>query len=298
MQNSISADILARRAARAAQGASPLSQQTGFLIFDTESVPDGRLLARVKYPGEGLTPEEAIARAQEEARKASPNNSDFLPVTFQLPVAVCVLRVAKDFTIQSLTALDRPHYRGAEIVRQFWRGVNHYNDAWLVTFNGRGFDLPLMELAAFDHGCQARDYFQRCRNRYHGKHIDLMDWLSNNGAVRITGGLNMMAQRAAGGRPPGCGKLDVAGDKVYEMHRAGLLREINEYCMYDTIDTYFVFLRTRVVVGEISNEVEEMLCKRARLWLGAKVWEVPALGRYIDEWDSARMGAKLDVVVP
>src|SRR5258708_1127065 len=114
MVNSISADIIARRAAKAVAGATP---QTGFLVFDTESVPDGRLLARVKYPRENLTPEEAIARAQAEAREQSPTNSDFLPVTFQIPIAVCVLRAATDLTLQGLACLDAPQFRTPEIVR-------------------------------------------------------------------------------------------------------------------------------------------------------------------------------------
>jgi predicted PolB exonuclease-like 3'-5' exonuclease len=261
--------------------------QTAFLVFDTESVPDGGLLARVKYPGENLTPEQAVARAQAEAREQSRDGSDFLPVTFQVPVAVCVMRLAGDFTVQGLTCLDAPLFRPAEIVRQFWRGVAHYNQARLVTFNGRGFDLPLMELAAFDHGCQARDYIQRSRNRFHGNHIDLLDWLSNHGACRLAGGLSMMAQRCAGGMQPGCGKLDVSGDQVYELHRAGRLRDINDYCMFDTIDTYFVFLRTRVLVGEFTIEQERALVRRARAWLGGKVGELPALRTYLESWDRA-----------
>jgi predicted PolB exonuclease-like 3'-5' exonuclease len=282
--NSISADIISRRSAKPVAGASS-PPKTGYLIFDTESVPDGDLLSRVKYPHDNLSAEEAINRAQAEAREISRDNSDFLPVTFQVPVAVCVLRVATDYSLLSLACLDSPAFRTPEIVKQFWRGVGHYKDAWLVTFNGRGFDLPLMELAAFDHGCSARDYFQRSRNRYNGKHLDLMDWLSNTGACRITGGLNMMAQRSAGGVPAGCGKLDVAGDQVYEMYKQGQLKEINDYCMYDTLDTYFVFLRTRLVAGEMTLEQERSLARKAREWLGRKAEEMPALERYLREWD-------------
>jgi predicted PolB exonuclease-like 3'-5' exonuclease len=204
-----------------------------------------------------------------------------------VPIAVCVLRVGTDFMIQGLTCLDAPHYRTPEIVRQFWRGVAHYNRARLVTFNGRGFDLPLLELAGFDHGCQARDYFHTSRNRYNGLHVDLMDWLSNHGAYRLAGGLSMMAQRAAGGRPAGCGKLDVAGDQVLEMYRAGKLQEINDYCMFDTIDTFFVFLRTRVLIGEMTAEDERALARRARIWLGNKAGELPALQTYLAAWDRA-----------
>jgi predicted PolB exonuclease-like 3'-5' exonuclease len=283
MVNSISADIISRRAAKAAPGAN--APQTAFLVFDTESIPDGQLIGRVKYPQDNLTPEEAIAKAQEEAREQSYNGSDFLPVTFQVPIAVCVLRVATDFTIQGLTCLDAPSYRTPEIVKAFWKGVGHYSRAKLVTFNGRGFDLPLMELAAFDHGCSARDYFHGSRHRYNGNHLDLLDWLTNHGAYRLAGGLTMMAQRSSGGAPAGCGKMDVAGDKVYQMYREGKLREINEYCMFDTLDTYFVFLRTRVLIGEFPIEHERLLGRKARDWLAAKAKEAPALNQYLEAWD-------------
>jgi predicted PolB exonuclease-like 3'-5' exonuclease len=290
MPNSISADILSRRKAILSPAGAPpdaLRTQTAFLVFDTESVPDGRLLARVKYPRESLSPEEAIERARAEAREHNRDGSDFLPVTFQVPVAVCVLRVAPDWTLQGLACLDAPSYRTPEIVRQFWRGVAHYNRAKLVTFNGRGFDLPLMELAAFDHGCPARDYFQTSRNRFGGMHIDLMDWMSNYGACRLAGGLSMMAQRATGGAPAGCGKLDVTGEQVYSLYRESKLQEINDYCLFDTLDTFFVFLRTRVLLGEFSPEDERALARRARLWLGQKVREFPSLATYLAAWDRA-----------
>ncbi len=276
MPNSISTEIINRRAA--AQAAATTA---AFLVFDTESVPDGRLLARVKYPGEALTPEEAIEKARNEARDNSKDGSDFLPVTFQVPVAVCVLRVGPDFLPQALACLDAPAFRTPEIVRQFWRGVSLYSRAKLVTFNGRGFDLPLMELAAFDHGCSARDYFAGSRNRFNGNHIDLFDWLSNYGAFRMVGGLNLMARR--GDRPAGVGKMEVAGDQVYEMYRAGRRQDINDYCMFDTLDTYFVFLRTRVLMGEMSAEQEEQLARRARAWLADQIVKQPALRQYLEK---------------
>src|ERR1019366_5617601 len=185
---------------------------------------------------------------------------DFLPVTFQVPIAVCVLRVAVDYALQGLACLDAPHFRTPEIVRQFWRGVGHYTEARLVTFNSRGFDLPLMELAAFDHGCSARQYFAG-RNRFNGNQIDLFDWLSNFGAYRMVGGLDLMAKR--GHRPAAVGKMDVAGDQGYARYQEGRNQEINDYCMFDTLDTYFIFLRTRVLMGEISAEEEEHLARRS-----------------------------------
>src|SRR5262245_24878376 len=157
---------------------------TAFLILDTETIPDGGLVSAVKYPGEGLSPEEAIKKAQAEARasneKAGRKPSEFLPLTFQIPVAACVVRLAADFTLQALACLDAPEFRPREIVKRFWLGLSRYK-AKIVTFNGRRFDMPLLELAAFRYGIPARDYFQYSRNRYNGP-IDLCDWLTNFGA--------------------------------------------------------------------------------------------------------------------
>src|SRR5262249_20921890 len=138
MVNSISADIISRRAARKAPGAVPGGVETGVLVFDTASVPDGRLLGRVKSPGESRTPEQAIERARAEAREQSRDGSAFLPVTFQVPIAVCVLRVGTDFIPQGLACLDAPHFRTREMVRQFWRGVAHYRRARPGTRHRRG----------------------------------------------------------------------------------------------------------------------------------------------------------------
>ena len=284
MVNSISAEILSRRDKAPAAGPT-----TAFLVFDTESVPDGRLLARVKYPGETLTPEEAVERARKEAREQARDGSDFLPVTFQVPVAVCVLRVGPDFLPQALACLDAPAFRTTEMVRQFWRGVSVYSKAKLVTFNGRGFDLPLMELAAFDHGCSARDYFASSRNRFNGNHLDLFDWLSNFGAFRLVGGLDLMAKR--GVRPPGVGKMQVAGDQVYAMYQEGKRQEINDYCMFDTLDTYFVFLRTRVLMGDMTAAQEEQLSRRARAWLAGQIVKLPALRQYLEICEDGERGA-------
>ena len=73
---------------------------TAFLILDTESVPDGRLLGQVKYPGETLSPEEAIAAAQRRPANCRATAPTSCPSLFSIPVAVCVLRVAADFPLR------------------------------------------------------------------------------------------------------------------------------------------------------------------------------------------------------
>lgn len=264
--------------------ASPESAtKTAFLVVDTESVPDGRLVAAVKYPGENLTPEQAIAKAQAEARETSWNKSDFLPVTFQIPVGACLLRVGGDFALQTFACLDAPHFRPPEIVKKFWYAASWYK-AKLITFNGRGFDLPLMELAAFRYGYSLQDHYLD-RNRYKGSHVDLQEFLTNFGAYRMNGGLNLLAKMLD--LP---GKKDVKGDMVYSMYLAGKLQEINDYCLCDTLDTYFVFLRTRILTGDISPEQEKELVAKARELLESKTDEFSVLKTYLKQWNESAAG--------
>lgn len=268
---------------------SPPAPATAYLIFDTESVPDGKLLAKVKYPQEELSPEEAIARAQSEARETSWSNSDFLPVTFQVPVAICIIRVGTDFRLQNIACLDAPQFQPREIVKKFWKGVT---DLWsqqdqkrspraqLVTFNGRGFDLPLLEMAAYRYGCSiGASYLQSSRKRYEMAQLDLQEWMSNFGAWRMTGGLNLLSKIL--GKP---GKMDTAGDQVYSLYQAGRLQEINDYCVFDTLDTYFVFLRTQVLRGDLSLEEEQQLVQETKQFLFDKQATLPGLEKYLANW--------------
>jgi len=266
------------------------SGNPGFLVVDTESVPDGELLAAVKYPQEGLSPEEAIDRAHKEQLEKTHNESDFIPVTFHVPVAICVARVARDYRLQAFTCLDSPQYRSKEITRKFWLGMAHYcsvetagqDRAKLVTFNGRGFDMPLLELAAFRHGLQARDHYLS-RDRYRGP-LDLQEFFTNFGGCKMVGGLNLLAKML--GLP---GKMETKGHQVYDLYREGKLQEINEYCLCDTLDTYFIFLRTRVLKGDITLEREAEIVADARKLLLAKRAEWPILAQYLERGKSPNM---------
>jgi predicted PolB exonuclease-like 3'-5' exonuclease len=258
--------------------------EPAFLIIDCESVPDGQLLAAVKYPGENVTPEEAVRRFQDELRERSASGSDFVPVAFQYPVAICTLRLGTDFSLQNLVRLDEPHYRPRQIVEHFWGNLarlkEKFKSAKLVTFNGRGFDLPLLEMAAFRYGCEARDHFLS-RQRFNGGQIDVMDWLSNFGAVRAGLAQDVLAKLL--GVP---GKMGVSGDQVYPMFLEGRIQAIVDYCMFDTLDLYFIFLRTRVMTGELTLAQEHQLVLRAREFLQAREPQFPALRQYLD-----RLGA-------
>ncbi|HMO36768.1 MAG TPA: hypothetical protein PKA06_12060, partial [Gemmatales bacterium] len=170
-----------------------------------------------------------------------------MPLTYQLPVAVCILKVSADFRLQKLASLDAPHYRTQEMVEAFWKGVHHYK-ARLVSFNGRTFDIPVLELAAFRFGLSIPWHFygeengksnkdRGPRNRYSELHIDLFEFFSNYNAYRLAGGLNLLSKLI--GIP---GKFEMSGSNVYSMILAGSYAAVNEYCSFDVLDTYFVFL--------------------------------------------------------
>ena len=106
-----------------------------------------------------------------------------------------------------------------------------------------------------------------------------LDWLTNYGACRLAGGLDLLSKLL--GKP---GKMEVSGDQVYAMYLAGRRQQVNDYCLFDTLDTYFVFLRTRVMIGEFTLEREQDLIRRARYFLTEKLPEFPALRQYLDNW--------------
>ena len=120
-----------------------------YLIFDTEAVADGELISKIRYPKESLKPDAAIARYRQELVAERGDGKDFIPHTFMLPISVAIGKVDAAFRLIDLTVLDSPAYRPHVITKKFWQGWTHYDRPPLVTFNGRGYDLPLMELAAF-----------------------------------------------------------------------------------------------------------------------------------------------------
>jgi 3'-5' exonuclease len=261
-------------------------QKVRYLVFDIESVPDGALIRRVKYPDENLTDDEAIDKLKKEILTITDGSSDFIPVTFHLPLTVVVAKLDDQYRLIELISLDEPNFRAEEIARKFWYGLEVlYRDATLVTFNGRGFDVPLLELMAYRFGFSAKKHFSDkggTRYRYGQRHIDLQEALSNHHAIKMAGGLNLLAKVI--GRP---GKMDTKGSEVHELWRQGRLGEINDYCFCDVLDTYFVFLRYRLLAGDINGVQEKELWKQARAYLEEQAARRPVFRKYIDNsvWD-------------
>ncbi|MDR1491719.1 MAG: 3'-5' exonuclease [Planctomycetaceae bacterium] len=266
-----------------------MTKQVRYLVFDVESVADAELVAKLKYPDQEISPKDAVRAYRDELLEA--NDTDFIPYSYQLPISIVIAKIAADFSVIDIVSLDEPNFRPHIMTDLFWRGWQAYNHPTLVTFNGRGFDIPLLELAAFRYGLSIPAWFalknrtyDQPRNRYNlDSHFDLCDVLTNFGATRLIGGLNLLANLI--GKP---GKMDVQGKMVQDLYDQGEIERINNYCRCDVLDTYFVFLRTAVLTGLITIEQEQSLVLETKQWLEQNSKQVSAYGMYLENWGDWR----------
>lgn len=256
------------------------------LVLDIETVVDGRMVQRVKWPNEPeLSPLAARERLRAELLEESGGRSDFVPHVFHVPVSVALAGVDDGFRLVGVATLDRPRFRPHVIARSFWDGWERRRRPQLVTFNGRGFDLPVLELAAYRYGIPAPGWFGvdgsgSPRSRYNQRgHLDLMEFATSHGAVRMNGGLHMLATLLQ--KP---GKMDTKGSMVQDLWDAGERLRIDDYCLCDVLDTYFVHLRQAVLRGLVKPEDEHGIVEAARSLVEARVDDHPGLAEYLDKF--------------
>ena len=106
--------------------------EVGYFIFDVESAADGDLIASVKYPDTSLDANEAIQRFRQELLDESDGKRDFIPYTFQVPVAVVIAKVSHEFELLDLVSLDEPQFRSHVMTDQFWRGWEVYQQPYTL----------------------------------------------------------------------------------------------------------------------------------------------------------------------
>ncbi|MBN2241827.1 MAG: 3'-5' exonuclease [Acidobacteria bacterium] len=229
-----------------------------YLVFDIETRVDKELVKQIYDPEDALTLEQAYDAARDQILKRSNQQSDFFPVPFHIPISIATLQADDSYRIVSLGCMGTDRYSEAELITRFWQIFETAQT--LVTFNGRGFDLPVLEIRAMKQGLSLRRYFgaDQGRSAYRGNrysdafHIDLCDFLSNFGAVYPRNSLNLLAKLI--GLP---GKYTIEGDDVEYLYRQGRHKEINQYCTTDVLQTYLLFLRVELLRGRLSGEAYE-----------------------------------------
>jgi 3'-5' exonuclease len=251
------------------------------LVFDIETVPDVAFGRRL-YGLAGLA-DAQVAKAMFALRRQR-TGTDFLPPEQQRVVAIsCALRRGESFTVWSVGELDSPE---AELVQRFFEGIAKYSPN-LVSWNGSGFDLPVLTYRAMLAGAAAPRFWEMGEgddafrynnylNRYHWRHTDLMDVLSGfHQRNRVS--LDNMACLL--GLP---GKLGFDGGQVWQTWQAGDLAAIRRYCETDVLNTWLIYLRFQQLRGQLSREQHDEELARVRLFLGAA--KEPHFGEFLRAW--------------
>ena len=242
-----------------------------YLVFDIETIVDKELVKQVYDPENSLTLEQAYDHARDTLLERSGQQSDFFHIPFHIPIAVATLHADEAYRIRSLGCIGADRYSEPELITRFWQVFDGAQT--LVTFNGRGFDLPVLELRALKHKLSLPRYFGAGESRatYRGSrysdlfHIDLCDFLSNFGSAYRRGSLDMLAKLI--GLP---GKYSMAGEDVEYLYRQGRQKEINQYCITDVLQTYFLFLRVELLRAKLDFPVYQSAVGSAREYLAQR----------------------------
>ena len=257
------------------------------LVFDIETVPDvdlGRRLYGVSDLDDGEVAKIMFFK-QKQARQ-----TDFLPLPQHRVVAIsAVLKTPNDLKIFSLGGEGVAE---KEIVQRFFDGLERYSPE-LVSWNGCGFDLPVLHYRCLKHGVNASRYwetgdsdpnfrFNNYMNRFHWRHLDLMDVLSGHQSSGRAS-LELVAQLL--GVP---GKLGMSGDQVWDCWQRGEIAEICNYCETDALNTYLIYLRFQLVRGAYDQERYD--AEAARLEEKLAQSEHAHLHAFLDAWRSTRDG--------
>ncbi|MDP1705025.1 MAG: 3'-5' exonuclease, partial [Sulfurimicrobium sp.] len=127
---------------------------TPVLVFDIETVPDVAGLRTLNGLGAD-TPDAQVAEIAFQQRRQA-TGGDFLQHHLHRVVAIsCTLRERDSFRVWTLGSTEDSE---AEIIRRFFEGIEKYTPQ-LVSWNGGGFDLPVLHYRALMHGIQAPRYW-------------------------------------------------------------------------------------------------------------------------------------------
>ncbi len=252
------------------------------LVFDIETVPDVQF-GRQRFGLEGLD-DTAVAKAM-FARQRAATGQEFLPHLQHRVVAIaCVLRSRDTLRVWSLGDLDASE---TQLLQRFFDGLEKYSPE-LVSWNGAGFDLPVLHYRSLQAGLAAPRYWEtgeddpafRYNNylsRYHWRHLDLMDVLSGF-QPRARASLADVA--ALLGFP---GKLGFAGDQVWDRYRRGDLLAVRRYCETDVLNTYLIYLRFQHLRGRLDEATLAAEFERVRVLLRGS--DEPHLAEFLEAWD-------------
>ena len=240
------------------------------LVFDIETIPDVDGLRRIWGLDPGVSDAAVVDLASQRRRQATGN--DFLPAHVQRVVAIsCALRSDEGIRVWSLGSPQEPE---AHLIQRFFDGIEKYKPQ-LVSWNGAGFDLPVLHYRALVHGIAGCCYWDQGENdrefkfnnylsRFHTRHCDVMDVLAGF-QNRAWAPLEEICRLL--GLP---GKLGMDGSQVHAAWARGEIAAIRDYCETDVANTYLVFLRFQLIRGALEPAAYEREVALLRDFLAAQ----------------------------
>jgi predicted PolB exonuclease-like 3'-5' exonuclease len=255
------------------------------LVFDIETVPDVEL-GRKLYDVADLD-DASVAKVM-QAKQRHARSSEVLPAHQQRVIAISgVLKSREGVRVFSLGD-EKSDER--DLVQRFFDGLERYAPT-LVSWNGSGFDLPVLNYRAMRHGISAarfwelgdsdRDFrFNNYLSRYHWRHVDVMDVLSFYGA---SGRASLEHVSQLIGLP---GKLGMSGASVWPAYLRGDLAAIRNYCETDVLNTYLVYQRFRLLRGEIDPKQHAYEVQAVDTLLEQS--DKPHLREFLEAWRASR----------
>jgi len=223
------------------------------LVFDIESIPDLAGLRALRGSPASDTDEQVYAAWLAERKEKG--QSDFMPLHLQRVLVIsCVFRSAEGLQIHSFVDREPEGVsQEGKVIQTFFRTIEK-KVPQLVSWNGGGFDLPVLHYRGLRHGVEASKYWDMGEDdrdfkwnnyigRYHMRHLDLMDLLAMY-SPKNNAPLDAMAKLC--GFP---GKLGMDGSQVYAQYLAGQTDEIRRYCETDVMNTYLLYCRFQQMRG-------------------------------------------------
>lgn len=255
-------------------------------VFDIETVPDVTSARRL-WQIDDLADRDVANIMFSKRQQETDGRSDFLRHHLHKIVAIsAVLRIDDRLSVWSLGEVDSSE---EELIRRFYEGVERFTPI-LVSWNGGGFDLPVLHYRTLQYGISASRYWDtggedpsfRYNNylgRFHWRHIDLMDVISGYQG-RATAPLDEIASLL--GYP---GKMGTSGKDVWQHYLEGNVSSIRDYCETDVLNTYLVYLSFERMRGHLLDT--EFLSELRRLKTYLTDSNQPHFSQFLSAWQAA-----------
>jgi len=258
------------------------------MVYDIETVPDvlqGRRLLKLETGSDLEVAEALVERRLTQTQGAS----SFLPHHLQQIVAISVVVATADWVkVWSLGDLDSDE---SEVITRFFEGIQRYTPN-LVSWNGTGFDLPVLHYRSLLHGVMASRYWETGEQdvgfkwnnylgRYHHRHTDLMEVLAGyqSRAYAPMDEIALMLNLP--------GKMGMHGSEVWEKYQARDLQNIRNYCETDVLNTYLIYLRFQYIRGFMDENRIKYEKERLKIYLLST--EKPHLLAFLKEWEAGEL---------